>query len=140
MVNPTAANALPVIMPNTSSTPDATQPHKQDAAVVVQASAESRGQSQDYQRWPKEQPVMAMGELIKTTPSSLDDALEQLNKNMEAWATGLRFDVDEDTQRLVVSLVDSKSGEVIRAVPSDAVLQMSKMIAQFQGNTINTKA
>lgn len=136
MVNPVAPQALPVIMPNTASDTE-TLPHKQNAAVQVQASAESRSQSQEYQRWPHRPPL---GDLIEPEKSSLDTALEQLNENMKAWSTGLRFDVDDDTQKLIVSLVDSQSGEVIRAVPSDAALQISKMIAKFQGNSINTKA
>ena len=72
--------------------------------------------------------------------SSLDKALEQLNSSMQPWATGLRFDVDPDTQRIVLTLVDNESGDVIRTVPSEAVLAVAKMITQFQGNGINTKA
>lgn len=72
--------------------------------------------------------------------SSIDTALEQLNQSLKAWSTGMRFDIDQDTQRLVISLVDNETGEVIRTVPSEAVIQISKMIAQFQGNGINTKA
>lgn len=137
MINPASSQALPVTMPDTSSNTEA-QPHKQNAAVQVQASAETRSQSQDYHR-QQQRPGM-MGKLIEPEKNSLDTALEQLNDNMKAWATGLRFDVDDDTQKLVVSLVDKESGDVIRAVPSDAALQISKMIAQFKGNSINTKA
>lgn len=72
--------------------------------------------------------------------SSIDTALEQLNQSLQAWATGMRFDMDPDSQRLVISLVDNETGEIIRTVPSEAVLQMAKMITHFQGNSINTKA
>ncbi|HHU95484.1 MAG TPA: flagellar protein FlaG [Alcaligenaceae bacterium] len=136
MVNPVASQALPTLTPGTQPDVD-TQSHKQDAAVQVQPSAESRSQSHEYQRWPHRPP---MGDLIEPEKSSLDTTLEQINESMRAWATGLRFDVDEDTQKLIVSLVDSDTGEIIRAVPSDAALQISKMIAKFQGNSINTKA
>lgn len=72
--------------------------------------------------------------------STLDKALETLNQDMQAWATGLRFDIDPDTQRIVLSVVDNDSGEVIRTVPSEAVMAVAKMIAKFQGKGINTKA
>lgn len=72
--------------------------------------------------------------------SSLDKAIEQLNSSMQAWATGMRFDIDPDTQRIVLTLVDNDSGDVIRTVPSEAVLAIAKMITQFQGQSINTKA
>ncbi|WP_353173079.1 flagellar protein FlaG [Paracandidimonas soli] len=71
---------------------------------------------------------------------SLDKTIEQLNSEMQAWSTGMRFEIDDDAQRVVISIIDSASGEVIRTVPSDAVLRIAKMIVQFQGNTVDTKA
>lgn len=70
----------------------------------------------------------------------LDDTIKELNQRMQAWSTGLRFSVDEEAQRVVVSLVDTASGEVIRTVPSDAVLKVAKMIVQLQGQIIDTQA
>ena len=59
---------------------------------------------------------------------------------MQAWSTGMRFDVDDDAQRVVVSIIDSATGEVLRTVPSDAVIRVAKMIVQLQGKGINTQA
>lgn len=70
---------------------------------------------------------------------SLDRTVEELNDTMRAWATGMRFDMDPDAQRLVVSIVDNESGEVIKTVPSDAVIRVAKMIVQLQGKTIDTR-
>lgn len=68
------------------------------------------------------------------------DALEKVNQAMQAWSTGMRFEMDEDAQRLVVSIVDNETGEVLRKVPSDAVLQVAKMIVQMQGSGVDTQA
>lgn len=70
----------------------------------------------------------------------LERTIEQINDSMKAWSTGMRFEIDEDAQRVVVSIVDSESGEVLRTVPSDAVLRVAKMIVQLQGGTINVRA
>lgn len=70
----------------------------------------------------------------------LEKTLEQLNSSMQAWATGMRFDVDDDAQRIVVSIVDSATGEVLRTVPSEAVIRVAKMIVQLQGGAIDTRA
>lgn len=70
----------------------------------------------------------------------LDKTLEQLNNSMQAWATGMRFDVDEDAQRVVVSIVDTDTGEVLRTVPTEAVIRVAKMIVQLQGGTIDVRA
>jgi len=72
--------------------------------------------------------------------SSLDKALESVNHSLEAWSTGMRFEMDEDAQRLVVSIIDSTTGEVLRTVPSDAVLRVAKMIVQLQGSGVDTQA
>lgn len=75
---------------------------------------------------------------LSETP--LEKTIEHLNNSMQAWATGMRFDIDEDAQRVVVSIVDSTSGEVLRTVPSDAVLRVAKMIVQLQGGSIDARA
>ena len=108
-----------------------------NASNQVETQAQGQKHPKPPQTWPLRKP---MGDMIDPPQSSLDKALEQLNNSLKPWTTGVRFDIDPDTQRLVVSLVDNESGEVIRAVPSEAVLQISKMITQFQGNGINTKA
>lgn len=72
--------------------------------------------------------------------TNLDKALEGLNQSMQAWSTGIRFNIDEEAQRLVVSIVDNSTGEVLRTVPSDAVIQIAKMIVQLQGNAVNIQA
>lgn len=142
MVTPIPSQAASLLVGGTQ--PDTNQVQSQDAAVQVLPSEKTDVNTSTAdkrhtpaQTWPQRKPL---GDLIEPPKSSLDTALEQLNQNMRAWATGVRFDIDPDTQRLVVSLVDNESGEVIRTVPSEAVLQISKMIAEFQGNGINTKA
>lgn len=72
--------------------------------------------------------------------SSPEDAFEEINAAMQAWNTGMHFEIDEDTQQLVVSIVDSKTGDVLRQIPSEEVLHIAKMIAQFQGKLVSTKA
>jgi len=74
------------------------------------------------------------------TTASPEAVFEELNATMEAWDTGMRFEIDEDTQQLVVSVIDTKSGDVLRQIPSEEVLHVAKMIAQFQGKFINVKA
>ena len=71
---------------------------------------------------------------------ALEQAFDEINNAMQAWDTGMRFEIDEDTQQLVVSIIDSKSGEVLRQIPSEEVLHVAKMITQFQGNLVSTKA
>lgn len=70
----------------------------------------------------------------------LEKALEEINEQMKAWSTQLQFEVDPDVHQVVVSVVDAKSGDVIRTIPSEAVLKIAKMIVNMQGNGIKTTA
>ena len=70
----------------------------------------------------------------------LDKALDEINEQMKAWSTQLQFEVDPDVHQVVVSVVYAKSGDVIRTIPSEAVLKIAKMIVNMQGNGIKTSA
>ncbi|NYT86228.1 flagellar protein FlaG [Pollutimonas harenae] len=69
----------------------------------------------------------------------LREALKALNSEMEPWSTGLRFDIDPEAGRLVVSIIDSDTGDVLRTIPTDAVIRVARMIAQLQGRNVDTK-
>lgn len=76
----------------------------------------------------------------KASSQPIEKALEEINSQMQAWSTQLQFDVDQDANRVVVSIVDSQTGDVIRTIPSEAVLRIAKMIVKLQGNAIQTEA
>jgi hypothetical protein len=43
--------------------------------------------------------------------------------------TGLRFRLDQDAGRVVVSIIDSESGSVLRQIPSEAALRVARSLA-----------
>jgi len=70
----------------------------------------------------------------------LEQALRGLNDKLRAWSTNLRFEVDDDTSRVVVQVVDSATGEVVRQIPSEEVLNMSKALGKLQDLAFHTSA
>lgn len=72
--------------------------------------------------------------------NSAEGSFEEINAAMRAWDTGMRFEIDEDTQKLVVSVIDNETGDVLRQIPSEEVLHIAKIVAQFQGKFIDVKA
>ncbi|HTK02863.1 MAG TPA: flagellar protein FlaG [Bordetella sp.] len=129
-VSPIAPAALPV---QHAETPPAPLP---DAAVLVTPAGDaqkgggtgdstadggSSGQSSDQQL-------------------PLDRALQKINDEMQAWSTQIQFDIDPDTHRVVVSIKDRKTGDVIRTIPSETVLNIAKMITKLQGGGVKTSA
>ena len=70
----------------------------------------------------------------------LDKALDEINDQMKAWSTQLQFEIDPNVHQVVVSVIDAKSGDVIRTIPSETLLKIAKMIVNMQGNGIKTTA
>ncbi|WP_323017915.1 flagellar protein FlaG [Castellaniella sp.] len=105
---------------------------------VAEVSAGEKAQSGTSKQAGQQNPMLK--EYPEQPKSSLEKALESINGNLQAWSTGVRFDMDKDTQKLVISIVDSASGDVIKTIPSEAMLRIAKMIAQLQGSGVDTKA
>ncbi|WP_459618414.1 flagellar protein FlaG [Bordetella sp. 2513F-2] len=68
----------------------------------------------------------------------LEKALDDINSQMKAWSTQLQFEVDPDVNRVIISVLDSQTGEVLRTIPSDTVIRLAKMIVKLQGNAVHT--
>lgn len=136
MIDPIGSN-LPTLTSTSSLLAAERSGQQPDPAVRVTRTEESQANgsstSQSQTKVPDEP---QLGE----QKSALEKALDLVNNNLQAWSTGMRFDVDEDAQRVVISIVDSSTGEVLRTVPSDAVLRVAKMIVQLQGSLVDTKA
>jgi len=60
-------------------------------------------------------------------------AAETINRQLEAAAQNLRFSVDDTTGKTVVRIVDTGTGDVIRQVPSEELLAISRSIDRLQG-------
>lgn len=118
----TTTAAMPVVR-------EAERPILPDAGQQVIASAGSQGSGS-----------ATSGSSSQAGGQPLSGSLNEINDSLQAWATGMRFDIDPEAQRLVVSIIDSQSGEVLRTVPSDAVIRIAKMIVQLQGQHVNTQA
>jgi len=70
----------------------------------------------------------------------VEKALEEINRNMQAWSTSLRFEVDPDVKRVVVSIIDKETGDVLRTIPNEVVLRVAKMLVTLQGQAVQTRA
>ncbi len=64
-------------------------------------------------------------EQVKRAAEVINRALRQSNRNVE-------FRLDEGANRVVVKLTDSETGEVIRQIPSDEMLAISRAIGELQ--------
>jgi len=62
------------------------------------------------------------------------EAKDTLQAHFDVNNKKLNFSVHGDTGRLVVKVVDPESGEILKELPSEAVLKMAINIEKFQDN------
>ena len=70
---------------------------------------------------------------LTSVREKLEEISELLNFEMKARSTNLDFQVDEPTNRVVVKVINKDTGDVIREVPSEAILRVSKNIEALKG-------
>lgn len=68
------------------------------------------------------------------------DAAHQVNKVLKQIDRNLQFTVDDDTGTSIVKVIDTQSKEVIRQIPTQEVLEMSKALDKLQGLLFKEKA
>ncbi len=70
---------------------------------------------------------------------SLEEAVARVRAAVEAKARDLQFSIDQDSGRTVVKVVDSVTKEVVRQIPSEEMLAISRAIDKLQGLLLKQK-
>ena len=63
----------------------------------------------------------------------LEDSVSQLKDLVQSVQRDLQFSIDDFSGRTVITVLDSKTEEIIRQIPSDEVLALAKNIASMKG-------
>lgn len=66
------------------------------------------------------------------TREKLDVAVETINRAPNVSAHNLKFRVDNQTERVVVKVVDKETGETVREIPPEEVLAIAESIERYQ--------
>ncbi len=64
--------------------------------------------------------------------------MREVNASLKA--IGLEFEVDEDTDKMVVKVIDKETGETIRQMPSEEVIRIAKVLGKMQGMLVRETA
>lgn len=86
---------------------------------------------------PLATPLSKQEEIDKET---VEEAVESINGAIEHINRGLRFSVHEDTQRIMVKVVDMVTQEVIKEIPPEDVLDTAARIREAIGLLIDERA
>ena len=91
-----------------------------DSVKSAQSSVESDALNKDNHK-----PALS---LVKQAADHGNQLMQTVNRN-------LQFKVDDATKEVVVKIVDSESGEVVRQIPTEEMLEFVKHLQQMQGKT-----
>mgnify|MGYP001164638324 FL=1 len=67
-------------------------------------------------------------------------ALEEVEKAVAPMAQSLQFSLDKDSGKTVVKVMDTDTNEVIRQIPSEEVLAISKAVDKLKGLLLKQQA
>jgi flagellar protein FlaG len=70
---------------------------------------------------------------IEKMRANLQDSLEKLNESMRDGGRNLNFSMDEKLGGLVILVKNADTGEVVRQIPSDAVVRMAHSLDDLKG-------
>lgn len=79
---------------------------------------------------------------VANSPSldQVKQAVDSINHSMQSLTRGLEFSVDEESERVVVKVIDPATKELIRQIPSDETLAIARSLDQVIGRLVREVA
>jgi flagellar protein FlaG len=71
---------------------------------------------------------------------SLDQAVQELAEHVAQSGAELNFRIDEDSGRVVVSIIDARDGTVLRQMPSEEALRIARALTKYESCLIEAQA
>ncbi len=95
--------------------------------------ADVQGQKRQGSQEPAQQPPP-----VKANPIQSEAVLKRIKELTDNGAYSVRFEMDDKADRLIISLVDAETGEMIRQIPPEELLQLATKLEELRGNMIDT--
>lgn len=67
-----------------------------------------------------------------------EELLDKIKALTENGTYNVRFEMNNDLNRLVISLIDSETDEVVRQIPPKEILALAEYIREITGNLVDT--
>ena len=76
--------------------------------------------------------VLGPNETVASNASELDQAIESVAGYVQNIVRDINFSIDANTHQPVVTVMDQESGKVIRQIPNEEMLEISKSLEDAQ--------
>lgn len=103
-----------------------------------QATASDVARGKGQENITRDRPADAATEAVG--PQQTDNAVNEINQALRTLATSLKFEVDEESGRTLVKVIDQDSGEVLRQIPSEATVRIALSLDKMVGHLVRTEA
>ncbi|WP_320056014.1 flagellar protein FlaG [Desulfuromonas thiophila] len=108
------------------------------AGSAVQQQPKASDQLVEQRKQQKQEP--AAEPTAKADKIQPEEMLSQIKALTEDGLYAVRFENDKDTSELVVKVVDSETDEVIRQIPPEELLGLTKRLNDLRGNLVDTQS
>jgi flagellar protein FlaG len=85
-------------------------------------------------------PAVKVAEPAMPAREDVEAAVERANRHIAVVAPSLEFEIDANTQQLVIRLVDRADRSVLRQVPSPEMLAIAKALDRMQAMLVRVRA
>jgi len=84
---------------------------------------------------PKEKDIKSAESVDRASVSIEDvkDEVEKLNRIVKNYNHRVNFDVDQKTSQVVVKIVDGETDKIIRQIPPEEILNLSRRMDELRG-------
>lgn len=80
-------------------------------------------------------PVVAakIADLVKPGTEQIRQSLRDINQVLATWSISVQFQIDPDFKDVIIRVVDQESGKLIRQIPTEDVVRISKAMDNLKG-------
>ncbi len=130
---------MSTVTPTMSST-SAVAPVRSTGALSRSASVEAASTAAQVATADLAQAPARPTQAGERQPVNRAELQKELDETLKDSQTALQFRVDDDAQRVVVSVVDRESGDVIYQIPTEVALRIAKRIRDAGQGMISESA
>jgi len=83
--------------------------------------------------------VNQVNQATKVDSQALHQAVNDIAASMNLMQKGLAFNIDEDSGKQVVKVIDEQTGDLIRQIPNEEALEIAKKLNEVAGLLMKTE-
>ena len=102
-------------------------------AALARGEAVKSAEAQVSQRPAQATHIDATPETSPADRKTIEDAITKIRESIGPAHSSLKIEIDPDTDGIVVKILDDQSGELIRQIPSQEMVEIAKRLDAMQG-------